>query len=88
MTSQGVIAKETARTLGMGTNIQSSKGLPVLDENGKVPKLEARLIEQILAADGFAEVCVSLQALFCASYLFLVAHTCVVERQCMRQSCE
>lgn len=52
----GVIAKETARTLGMGTNIQSSKGLPVLDENGKVPKLEARLIEQILAADGFAEV--------------------------------
>lgn len=42
----------------MGTNIQSSKGLPVLDENGKVPKLEAHLVERILAADGFAEVCV------------------------------
>lgn len=31
-----LIAKETARQLGMGTNIQDAAGLPSLEEGGKV----------------------------------------------------
>ncbi len=33
-----VIAKETARMLGMGTCIADASGLPSLDADGKVPK--------------------------------------------------
>jgi hypothetical protein len=43
--------------LGMGTNIKASRGLPMLGEGGKVPELSDELIESILEADGFAEVC-------------------------------
>ena len=54
----GVIAKETARTLGLGTNIQDANGLPTLDADGKVPKdLGKKYGKMILEADGFAQVC-------------------------------
>lgn len=43
--------------LGMGTNIKSSRGLPSLEKDGKVPKLDESFVEMILEADGFAEVC-------------------------------
>jgi H+-transporting ATPase len=33
-----VIAKETARQLGLGTEIANAKGLPMMDADGKVPK--------------------------------------------------
>lgn len=53
----GVIAKETLRMLGMGTNVQGTKGIPPLDENGNPPKdCGATLGDIILEADGFAEV--------------------------------
>ncbi|EKX32039.1 hypothetical protein GUITHDRAFT_82635 [Guillardia theta CCMP2712] len=52
-----VIAKETARVLGMGQDIFGSDGLPVLGEGGSVPD---DLVEQygtkICPADGFASV--------------------------------
>ena len=51
-----VIAVETARVLGMGTNIQGSTGLPVLGEGGKVPDNLQQYDEQIIPADGFAGV--------------------------------
>lgn len=53
-----MIAKETARTLGLGTNIQDAQGLPTLDADGNVPKdLGKKYGQMILAADGFAQVC-------------------------------
>jgi H+-transporting ATPase len=52
-----VIAKETARVLGMGPRIYAAQGLPVLGEDGKIPD---GLVEQygtkICPADGFASV--------------------------------
>ena len=52
-----VIAKETARVLGMGSRIYSAQGLPVLGEDGAIPD---GLVEQhgtkICPADGFASV--------------------------------
>ncbi|EKX41028.1 hypothetical protein GUITHDRAFT_75022 [Guillardia theta CCMP2712] len=52
-----VIAKETARVLGMGSSIFGADGLPVLGEGGSVPD---DLVEQygtkICPADGFASV--------------------------------
>lgn len=52
-----MIAKETARTLGLGVNIQDAAGLPNLDADGKVPKdLGKRYGKMILEADGFAQV--------------------------------
>ena len=52
-----VIAKETARTLGMGTNIADAAGLPTMAADGKVPKdLGKKYGNMILAADGFAQV--------------------------------
>ncbi|CAM9982648.1 unnamed protein product [Phaeothamnion confervicola] len=52
-----VIAKETARQLGMGDNIMSSDGLPSLDADGKVPDNVGELIgDQILLCNGFAQV--------------------------------
>jgi len=52
----GAIAKECARMLGMGTNIKSSRGLPSLEKDGKVPTLDPEFVQMILEADGFAEV--------------------------------
>lgn len=55
----GVIAKETARMLGLGSEIYSCKkvGLPGLDEGNKVPKdVIPKFGQMIVQADGFAEV--------------------------------
>lgn len=53
----GVIAKETARTLGLGTNIQDASGLPTMEADGKIPKdLGKKYGKMILDADGFAQV--------------------------------
>ncbi|KNC83072.1 hypothetical protein SARC_04665 [Sphaeroforma arctica JP610] len=53
----GVIAKETCRQLGMGTNVQGTEGIPPLDENGDPPKNLGKILgDRILEADGFAEV--------------------------------
>eukprot|EP00301_Raphidiophrys_heterophryoidea_P003953 c11757_g1_i2.p1 GENE.c11757_g1_i2~~c11757_g1_i2.p1 ORF type:complete len:1017 (+),score=217.80 c11757_g1_i2:176-3226(+) len=52
-----LIAKEMARRLNMGTNIESSKDLPLLDANGEKPKdLGKRYGPDILSRDGFAQV--------------------------------
>ncbi|GIL72639.1 hypothetical protein Vretimale_4385 [Volvox reticuliferus] len=52
-----LIAKETARVLGMGTNIQDPKSLPSMDADGKAPKdLGRKYGKVILEADGFAQV--------------------------------
>lgn len=52
-----VIAVETARTLGMGTNIKETQGLPEMGKDGKVPdKLGEKFGPMIEAADGFAHV--------------------------------
>jgi len=52
-----VIAKETSRQLGLGTNIQGTQGLPVLATDGTVPD---DLVQQygnlIIPPDGFAQV--------------------------------
>jgi len=52
-----VIAKETARALGMGSRIYAAQGLPVLGDDGAIPE---GLVEQygakICPADGFASV--------------------------------
>ena len=52
-----VIAKETARVLGMGNRIYPATGLPVLGDGGKIPD---GLVEEhgsrIIPADGFAAV--------------------------------
>ncbi|GLI68820.1 hypothetical protein VaNZ11_013324 [Volvox africanus] len=52
-----LIAKETARVLGMGTNIQDPKSLPNMDADGKAPKdLGRKYGKVIMEADGFAQV--------------------------------
>lgn len=52
-----LIAKETARVLGMGTNIQDPKSLPTMDAEGKAPKdLGKKYGKIIMEADGFAQV--------------------------------
>jgi hypothetical protein len=52
-----VIAKETARQLGLGTEIANAKGLPMMEADGKVPTdLGQKYGRMILEADGFAEV--------------------------------
>jgi len=52
-----LIAKEMARRLGMGDNIESSKNLPLLDANGEKPKdLGKKYGPDILSRDGFAQV--------------------------------
>ena len=54
-----LIAKETARMLGMGTNIKDAKGLPTMEAGGKVPKdLGEKYGAMILEADGFAQASV------------------------------
>lgn len=52
-----VIAKETSRQLGLGTNIRGAEDLPSLDEDGKIPKgLGEKYGNMIIEADGFAQV--------------------------------
>jgi H+-transporting ATPase len=52
-----VIAKETARALGLGANIQEAAGLPSMEADGKIPKdLGKKYGAMIIAADGFAQV--------------------------------
>eukprot|EP00960_Hanusia_phi_P015114 446868-Hanusia_phi.AAC.1 len=52
-----VIAKETARVLGMGSAIFGADGLPVLGEGGSVPDdLVDQYGTKICPADGFASV--------------------------------
>ncbi len=52
-----VIAVETSRQLGLGTNVANAKGLPTLGSDGKVPDdLGQKYAQMILEADGFAEV--------------------------------
>jgi H+-transporting ATPase len=59
-----VIAKETARALGLGANIQEAGGLPSMDADGKIPKdLGKKYGAMIIAADGFAQVSQPCQAI-------------------------
>lgn len=52
-----LIARETARVLGMGTNIRTPEGLPQMTEDGRMPKHLGRdYAHVILPADGFAQV--------------------------------
>jgi H+-transporting ATPase len=52
-----VIAKETARVLGMGPRIYPATGLPVLGEGGSIPDgLVKDYGSRIVPADGFASV--------------------------------
>jgi hypothetical protein len=52
-----VIAKETARMLGLGTNIPDAAGLPTMDADGKIPKdLAQKYGQMMIEADGFAQV--------------------------------
>jgi hypothetical protein len=52
-----VIAIETSRVLGMGTNVKNSAGLPVLGDGGAVPTdLVEKHAANIVPADGFAQV--------------------------------
>ena len=52
-----LIAKETARVLGMGTYIRTPEGLPEMAPDGKVPKnLGKHFAMSIASADGFAQV--------------------------------
>lgn len=52
-----LIAKETARQLGMGTNIQGANKLPSFDASEGIPKdLAEKYGDMILEADGFAQV--------------------------------
>eukprot|EP00245_Coleochaete_scutata_P008875 TRINITY_DN27_c0_g1_i1.p1 TRINITY_DN27_c0_g1~~TRINITY_DN27_c0_g1_i1.p1 ORF type:complete len:978 (-),score=232.32 TRINITY_DN27_c0_g1_i1:433-3366(-) len=53
---QIVIACETARTLGMGTNIRGAQGLPSMTADGKIPGDLHKYSELIIGADGFAQV--------------------------------
>ena len=52
-----IIAKETARRVGIGENILGSSGLPTLEAGSKVPKnLASDYGYLIRPADGFAQV--------------------------------
>eukprot|EP01012_Entosiphon_sulcatum_P038967 TRINITY_DN508_c0_g1_i1.p1 TRINITY_DN508_c0_g1~~TRINITY_DN508_c0_g1_i1.p1 ORF type:complete len:933 (-),score=160.22 TRINITY_DN508_c0_g1_i1:390-3188(-) len=54
---QILIARETARVLGMGTKIQDPTGLPSLPADGKPPANLGKMYgEPIMAANGFAQV--------------------------------
>ena len=51
-----LIAKETARQLGMGTNIENAALLPKLEEDGKAPANLMDHFKYIEATSGFAQV--------------------------------
>lgn len=54
---QVIIAKEMARRLGLGVNIQNADWLPHYDPEQEMPKdLGEKYGAQVLAADGFAQV--------------------------------
>jgi hypothetical protein len=72
----GVIAKETARMLGLGTNIPDAAGLPTMDADGKIPKdLGKKYGKMILEADGFAQVGHS-PGTVCCCWLVVVNFDC------------
>jgi hypothetical protein len=77
----GVIAKETARQLGLGTNIPDAAGLPTLGADGKIPKdLGKKYGKMILEADGFAQVRPpSLTWTMCIAYH---THNCLLHHCC------
>ena len=51
-----LIARETARALGLGTRIRTPEGLPSLPASGRVPRdLGTTLAPAVLASDGFAQ---------------------------------
>ena len=53
-----LIARETARALGLGTRICTPEGLPCLPPDGRVPRdLGTSLAPLVLASDGFAQAC-------------------------------
>ena len=58
MTGDNVlIARETARALGMRAEIRTPEGLPQMTEDGRMPpRLGADYAHVILPADGFAQV--------------------------------
>jgi len=51
-----LIAKETARQLGMGTNILGPESLPMMEGREEPPDLVKRYGKVIASADGFAQV--------------------------------
>lgn len=51
-----LIAKETARVLGLGTEIGDASGLPMLEEGGKVPQDLMTYLPLIEHGNGFAQV--------------------------------
>jgi len=51
-----LIAKETARQLGMGTHIENAAKLPKLDEDRKPPKNLMEYFDYIEATSGYAQV--------------------------------
>ena len=52
-----LIARETARALGMGADIRTPEGLPQMTEDGRLPpRLGPDYAHVILPADGFAQV--------------------------------
>lgn len=51
-----LIAKETARQLGMNQNIYDSAKLPKLDKDGKAPSNLSDYLDYVRSADGFAQV--------------------------------
>lgn len=71
-----LIARETARALGMGTDIRTPEGLPSMTEDGRMPPHLGRdYAHVILPADGFAQVRVtpSLKCILTCLYLPLAA---------------
>ena len=65
-----LIARETARTLGLGTRIRTPEGLPLLPASGLVPKdLGAKLAPAVLASDGFAQAR-HVSSICCSMYMF------------------
>eukprot|EP00122_Pirum_gemmata_P015184 Pgem_evm1s14187 len=53
---QRVIAVETSRVLSLGTNVETTSGLPSLNDDGSVPDVSDDTAKFIINADGFAEV--------------------------------
>ena len=69
-----LIARETARALGLGTRIRTPEGLPSLPASGRVPKdLGATLAPAVLASDGFAQARL---ATMCENAMPLVTPLC------------
>ena len=79
-----LIAKETARTLGMGTDIRTPEGLPSMTEDGRLPKHLGRdYAHVILPADGFAQACVLPLRLYIPLCVF--GQTLVMHGMCLAE---